>query len=133
MPDQLVALVWAGARYLPPLVLLWLAYFFGRSLRPGATPLIERIARCGNPALPVTLRRYTRRLTALWCAYFIIAAVLTTAATMAYAQVSLAVWAGTVVLFVGERWVRPWLFPGEVFPGLVQQLRDTWSVWHAPN
>lgn len=133
MPDLLVALVWAGVRYLPPLVLLWLAYFFGRSLRPGATPLIERIARCGNPALPATLRRYTRRLTALWCAYFIIAAFLTTAATMAYTQVSLAVWAGTVVLFVGERWVRPWLFPGEVFPGLVQQLRDTWSVWHAPN
>jgi hypothetical protein len=34
-----------------------------------------------------------------------------------------------VLLFVGERWVRPWFFPGEVFPGLVQQLRDTWSIW----
>lgn len=92
-------------------------------------PLIERIARQSKPSLPAALSRYTRRLTALWCAYFVIAAVLTASASMAYAHVSLAVWTGTVVLFVGERWVRPWLFPGEVFPGLVQQLRDTWSVW----
>jgi hypothetical protein len=35
-----------------------------------------------------------------------------------------------VLLFVGEHWLRPRLFPGHRFPGLVQQLRDTWSVWH---
>ncbi len=40
------------------------------------------------------------------------------------------VWAGSAVLFVGEHWLRPRLFPGQTFPGLVQQLRDTWSVWH---
>ncbi len=129
MPDPLAPLVWAGLRYLPPAVLLWLAFVFGRTLRAGATPLIERIARHSNPALPAVLARYTRRLTALWCAYFVVAAVLTAMANMAYVAVSLAVWAGTVVLFVGERWVRPKLFPGQTFPGLVQQLRDTWSIW----
>lgn len=129
MPDPLVSLVWAGLRYLPPLVLLWLAFFFGRSLRAGAMPLIERIARRSNPALPAPLSRYTRCLTALWCAYFVVAAVLTATANMAYGPVSLAVWTGTVVLFVGERWIRPKFFPGEAFPGLVQQLRDTWSIW----
>ena len=129
MPDPFASLVGAGLRYLPPLVLLWLAVFFGRTLRGGATPLIERIARHSNPALPAALCRYSRRLTALWCAYFVVAALLTAATHLAYAYVGLVVWTGTVVLFVGERWVRPWLFPGEVFPGLMQQLRDTWSVW----
>lgn len=133
MPDPLASLVWASLRYLPPLVLLWLAFLFGRTLRAGATPLIERIARHSNPALPAPLCRYTRRLTTIWCVYFVVAAVLTATADMAYGPVSLAVWTGTVVLFVGERWVRPWLFPGEVFPGLLQQLRDTLSIWRTPR
>lgn len=133
MTDPLASLLAAGVRYLPPLVLLWLAYFFGRTLRAGATPLIERIARHSNPALPPPLCRYTRRLTAFWCAYFVVAAVITATANMAYGRVSLAVWTGTVLLFVGERWVRPKLFPGEVFPGLAQQFRDTWSVWRTRN
>jgi uncharacterized membrane protein len=129
LSDPRASLVWASLHYLPPLVLLWLAFTFGRTLRPGATPLIERIARHSNPALPTALCRYTRHLTTVWCIYFVIAAVLTATANLAYGQVSLAVWTGTVVLFVGERWVRPKLFPGEIFPGLVQQLRDTWSIW----
>lgn len=129
MPDPLASLLGVGFRCVPPLILLWLALFFGRSLRRGATPLIERIARHGKPALSAGLCRYTRRLTAVWCGYFVVAAVLTAASGLAYGWVSLVVWAGTAVLFVGERGVRPWLFPGETFPGLLQQLRDTLSVW----
>lgn len=132
MSDSIASLVWAGLGYLPSLVLLWLAFFFGRTLRAGAMPLIERIARHSIPALPAALRRYTQRLTVLWCAYFIIAAVLTATANLAYGPVSLAVWTGTVVLFVAERWVRPRLFPGQDFPGLAQQLRDTWRIWRTP-
>jgi uncharacterized membrane protein len=128
LPEALASL--AGAlHYLPPLVLLWLAFFFGRTLRAGQTPLIERIARQGNPDMPPALRRYTRWLTAIWCAYFVIAAALTATASLGYAATSLVVWSGTIVLFVGERMIRPWLFPGEVFPGLLQQIRDTWSAW----
>jgi uncharacterized membrane protein len=129
LPDAFPALVWAVLRYLPPLVLMWLAFFFGRSLRNGVVPLIERIARQGKPHLSEALCRYTRYLTALWCTYFVVAAIVTATANMAYARVSIAVWTGTVVLFAGERWIRPWLFPGEAFPSLMQQLRDTWSVW----
>jgi len=133
LPEPFASLLGVGLRCVPPLVLLWLAVFFGRTLRRGATPLIERIARHGGQALTPALCRYTRRLTTIWCVYFVIAALISATALLAYAQsyaqIGLAIWTGTVVLFVGERWVRPWLFPGEAFPGLVQQVRDTWSVW----
>ncbi len=129
MPESLASLVEASLRFLPPLVLLWLAVFFGRTLRSGAVPLIEHIARQSIPSLRPALARYTRRLTVIWCAYFLVAALLTATVSAAYAQVNLAVWAGTAVLFVGEHRLRPWFFPDEVFPGLVQQLRDTWCVW----
>jgi uncharacterized membrane protein len=92
-------------------------------------PLIERIARQSKPALPAALCHYTRRLTTLWCIYFVAAALLTALAPGAHTLLGLAAWSGAVLLFVGERWVRPWLFPGEDFPGLLQQLRDTWGVW----
>lgn len=125
MPDPLVSLAEAGLRWVPPLVLTWLALLFGRTLRGGATPLIERIARLSRPGLPAALCRYTRQLTAFWCAYFVVAAV----ASAASPRIGPMVWAGTVLLFVVERWLRPRWFPGEAFPGLVQQLRDTWTIW----
>lgn len=129
MPDALAPLAWAVLQALAPLVLLGLSVMFARTLRPGATPLIEQIARRSHPALPAPLRRYTRRLTALWCAYLAVAAGVALLADLPYGPLSLAIWGGAAALFVGERWIRPWLFPGEVFPGLVQQLRDTLSVW----
>ena len=39
----------------------------------------------------------------------------------------------SVFLFVGEHWARRKIFPNQVFPGLRQQLRDTWSVWKHPD
>jgi uncharacterized membrane protein len=124
---------WSFLRVLSPLVLLWLAYFFGRTLRRGATPLIERIARQSTPALSGPLCRYTRWLTAVWCAYFVVAAALAAFAPVADAQtagrVGAGVWIGTLVLFIGEWGLRPLFFPNENFPGLLQQLRDTWQVW----
>jgi uncharacterized membrane protein len=116
-------------RALPVLVLAWLSAFFGRTLFAGQVPLIERIARVSDPALPPVLCRYTRRLTALWCAYFVIAALLSSTAALPFAWTSGLVWCGTVVLFVGEHRLRPRLYPGHSFPGLVQQVRDTWSIW----
>ncbi|MEJ6022741.1 hypothetical protein [Ramlibacter sp. PS4R-6] len=118
------------SRLLPAFFLAWLAFFFGRTLRPGAMPLIERIARVGDPHMPEPLRRYTRRLTAVWVAYFVLAAVAVLLFPMAPGAAGLAIWAGTVLLFVGEHRLRPHLFPGHPFPGLLQQVRDTWSVWH---
>ena len=129
MFDSLAVLASASLRYLPTLVILWLAIFFGRTLRAGEVPLIERVARIGKPDLSPALCRYTRRLTAAWCAYFVVAAVLTVAAHLGFRRASVGVAAASAVLFVGEHWVRPWLFPGEYFPGLVQQIRDTVQVW----
>ena len=129
--------VWTGLRYLSPLVLLWLAFLFGRTLRPGITPLIERIARQHRAILPVPLCRYARRLTAIWCGYFLGAAALSTivgvSGGVSYNYMGLAVLAGSVLLFVGEHWLRKRFFPDETFPGLLQQIRDTWSIWRAPD
>jgi uncharacterized membrane protein len=116
----------AAARLVPALALAALALFFGRTLRAGRQPLIERIALVGDPALPAALRRYARRLTAVWCAYFVLAALV---ALLVGAIIGLAATVGSVLFFVGEHRLRSRLFPGHRFPGLVQQLRDTWSVW----
>lgn len=134
LPDTFTyAQVWSGLRYLQPLVLLWLAFFFGRTLRPGVKPLIERIALRSNAKLPAPLRRYARWLTAIWCGYFVIAAVLSAllgaSGGAALGRIGVAVLVGSVLLFVGEHWVRPRIFPHEAFPGLLQQLRDTWGIW----
>lgn len=107
----------------------WLAVFFGRTLAPGQTPLIERIARLSDPAMTAPLRRYTRLLTAIWCGYFVIAALVSVCLAGAFPGIGLLVLLGSAILFVGEHRLRPHLFPGQAFPGLVQQVRDTWSVW----
>ena len=110
------------------LLLLWLAFTFGRTLRAGVTPLIERIARRGMHALSPQLCRYTRALTTIWSAYFVAAALLTITAQFGFEQSSVGVTAVSTLLFVGEYRVRRWIFPGERFPGLLQQVRDTVSV-----
>jgi uncharacterized membrane protein len=127
--DSLAPLASASLRYVPTLLLLWLALFFGRTLRAGEVPLIERIARIGKPELSAALFRYTRRLTAAWCIYFAVAAILTTTANLGFERAGVGVAAFSVLFFVGEYWIRQRLFPREAFPGLAQQLRDTVSVW----
>ena len=137
VPELLTSQGWTGLRYLSPMVLLWLAFCFGRTLRPGTTPLIERIARHRNAILSAPLCRYVRRLTAIWCGYFLGAAALSAivgwSGGVTYSHMSLTVLAGSVLLFVGEHWLRPRIFPHEAFPGLLQQLGDTWRVWRAPE
>ena len=117
---------WRAASFL---MLGWLAVFFGRTLAPGRTPLIERIARLSDPAMTAPLRRYTRLLTAIWCGYFVIAALVSVCLADAFPGIGLLVLLGSAILFVGEHRLRPHLFPGQPFPGLMQQVRDTWSVW----
>jgi len=122
-----VASIWHVAAFL---ALMWLAFFFGRTLRSGQTPLIERFARVSNPAMSPEFCMYTRWLTGIWCSYFIFAAVVSAATNSAPFSTGLLIWMGTVVLFVGEYRLRPRFFPGQKFPGLLQQIRDTWHVWH---
>lgn len=120
--------------WLPTAALLWLAFFFGRTLQPGEMALIERICRRSIAAPSARLCRYTRRLTAVWTAYFVLAAALAAMLAASGRHVAIgrfgaAVWGGTIVLFVGEWLVRRVLFPEVDFPNLLQQVRDTWSVW----
>ena len=130
MPDALAALASASLRYLPGLVFLWLAIFFGRTLRKGEVPLIERVARVGKPTLSPVLCRYARGLTVMWCAYFGVAALLSIVGELGFQQASVGVAALSAVLFVGENWMRRLvLFRDEPFPGVVQQVRDTIRVW----
>ncbi len=114
---------------LPVLALVWIAVFFGRTLRAGQTPLIERIARASLPALSPSLCRYTRQLTAAWSAYFLLAALLSLTTALPFGLTGALVWAGSLLLFVGEHQLRSRLFPGQAFPGLYQQVKDTWRVW----
>ena len=127
--EALAPIASASLRLLPSLVLVWLAVFFGRTLRAGEVPLIERVARIGKPSLSAPLCRYARALTALWCAYFVVAAVSAALAGWGFAQASVGVTAASAVLFVAEHRIRRLIFPREWFPGLVQQVRDTVQVW----
>lgn len=123
-----VATAWRALSFL---ALGWLAVFFGRTLLPGQVPLIEQIARVSNPEPSAKMKRYTRRLTALWSAYFVITA-LFALFVIRSSSFSAGPWVGlgSVAFFVGEHWLRRRLFPHEIFPGLAQQVRDTWTVWH---
>ena len=113
----------------PPAVLLWLAVFFGRTLRAGNVPLIERIARVSKPDLNQALCRYTRKLTMAWCVYFLLAALLSLSKALSFGWTSVLIGAGSLLFFVGERMIRPHLYPDQVFPGLWQQVQDTYRVW----
>jgi uncharacterized membrane protein len=124
--ESLAPLASAGVRYVPTLVLLWLAFLFGRTLQRSEVPLIERIARLGKPVLSAALCRYARGLTALWSLYFVIAALLPLAAGSGFRTASLGVASMSALLFVGEYWARVFVFfRREPFPGLLQQARDS--------
>jgi len=62
---------WPLLAYAPPIAgFALMALLFGATLRPGNEPLVGQVARREHPHLPAELRRYTRALTALWCAAF---------------------------------------------------------------
>jgi len=127
--EALASLASASVRWLPTLALAWLAIFFGATLRSGEVPLIERVARIGKPGLSEPLCRYARLLTALWCAYFLVAAGVAAFGGWGFAQASAGVAVASVALFVGEHRIRRMIFPEEWFPGLIQQVRDTVRIW----
>ncbi|GGJ99000.1 hypothetical protein [Pseudomonas matsuisoli] len=57
-------------RWYPVLVNLMLLTLFGSSLKIGM-PVVERMARLREPALPAHAVRYTRRVTEVWVLFFI--------------------------------------------------------------
>lgn len=58
----------------PVLICLGLAWFFGRTLLAGRTPLITLLARAIRGPLPLPVARYTRAVTVFWCAIMLVMA-----------------------------------------------------------
>lgn len=57
--------------FIPPLAAFaFMAFFFGRTLRAGSEPLINRVARKEHSELPADVARHTRWLTGLWSVCF---------------------------------------------------------------
>ena len=113
--------------------LSWLAIRFGHTLRAGQVPLIEQIARVSQPDLPSRLERYTRRLTTIWCVYFLLAIMFLLLAPFAPQLQGLSVGLCSLVLFTAEHSLRPYFFPKDAFPSLGRQIKDTVKVWRHPD
>jgi len=98
-------------RWYPVLLSLFLLAVFGLSLLRGQ-PLIERLARLREPELPPHAVRYTRRVTQVWCLFFLFNA-LTAAALALWAPLAWwTLYTGVIayglmgLLFAGEWLVR---------------------------
>jgi uncharacterized membrane protein len=98
-------------RWYPVLVNALLLGLFGASLRHGM-PLVEGIARLSEPDLPPEAVAYTRRVTAVWCLFFLanglVAASLTLWAPLAWWTLynGLIAYLAMGLLFAGEWLVR---------------------------
>lgn len=103
--------------YAPPLAAFaFMAFFFHRTLRRGAEPLITRVARTEHPDMPMEMARYTRTLTRTWSLCFVF---LFLAAVVAAPVLTLDSWSRWVhglgylvptALFLGEYAYRHYRF-----------------------
>lgn len=115
---------------LPPVLIpLALLYVFGRTLLPGKEPLITAIGEASRGPLTDTMRRYTARLTAIWCLIFTLLLVSTLLLTSTQAP---ATWSWYInvsnnllvgVFFIGEFYWRKCKFPEHNHPGFFEYLR----------
>ena len=104
--------------FVPPLAAFaFMAYFFGRTLRAGEEPLIQRIARKADPVLPADVARYTRALTVIWTVVFASLFLLALALAPLLAFASWSRWVNGLgylvpaALFLGEYFHRKRRFP----------------------
>lgn len=113
----------------PVLVPLGLLVFFGRTLLPGREPLITAIGEAARGPLTLPMRKYTRRLTQVWCCVFLVMALWS--GTLPWLK-SPELWSwftniinyGVVsILFVGEFILRKKLFPEHDHPSFIEYLR----------
>lgn len=85
---------------------------FGSSLWTKQT-IIERLARLQTPDLPESGIHYTRRVTQIWCAFFLFNILLTSAFILCKQYDYWALYSGCVayllmgILLLGEWWIRP--------------------------
>jgi len=112
--------------FVPSLVSLGLLFAFARTLRRGP-PLIETVARLSVGELSPAEVRYCRSVTAVWCAFFTVNALVAAGLALAGSLAVWALWTGALsyvaiaVLFAVELTLRSWRFrhygkgPGDAF------------------
>jgi uncharacterized membrane protein len=89
-----LALEYDAAAQLLPLVCqlavcLAIAWLFGRTLLPGAVPLVTQMARAVHGTLPARIEAYTRHVTLAWTAFM---ALLATLSVLLFALAPLRAW-----------------------------------------
>jgi uncharacterized membrane protein len=125
---------WHGTHWvllLPPIAIpLSLLIVFGASLRSGQQPMVTRFALMARGSLPPELATYTRQVTVLWVAVFVI---LTLSAILLALFASPEIWSLATnflhylligVVFAGEYAWRRWRFRHLEHPGFFAYLRQ---------
>lgn len=103
-----------GLKLYPVIINLSMLIFFASSLRSGPS-VIERLARLKEPNLPESGVVYTRKVTILWCVFFILNGAISLATSFASDEVW-ALYNGLIsyiligLLFCGEYAVRRYIY-----------------------
>lgn len=108
------AIAWTGdatlLRLYPALVNLGLLVAFGATLHRGPS-MIERFARIGTPDLHPDAQAYTRRVTVLWCGFFIANGLFSVYTGLVWNLADWAVYNGIVAyLLIGALLSGEWLW-----------------------
>jgi len=97
---------------------LFLLWCFGRTLAPGAEPMVTRIARRVHTVLSPDMERFTRQVTIAWCVFF--AAQLMGSALL-FEFASLEIWSAFVNLLnlplLGIMFAGQWVYRNVRHPG----------------
>ena len=103
---------WIAAKIYPVALSLAAAYAFGISLwRPPS--LIERLARIGEPDMPLTGQAYCRLVTMIWTVWLAVNAAIAALLAILASEEAWALWTGLLaylimgILFGGEMLLRP--------------------------
>lgn len=106
-----------------------LAWFFGRTLRAGSTPLITAMAERIHTRFTPEMRAYTRMLTRVWALYFVAMIVVS---LLLYGLAPWHWWSvycnvltplAAISLFVGEHALRRWRHPEFERASLAEAVR----------
>ena len=106
-----------AALFPPVFVSLGLLWSFGRTLRAGRMPMVERFARRIDGELAPERIPYCRAVTRVWCGFFIVNAGIAAGLAIAAPVTWWALYTGVLsyvamaVLFAGEYAVRRFRFP----------------------
>jgi uncharacterized membrane protein len=93
------------------MVYLFLLWCFGRTLAPGAEPMVTRISRRVHGSLPLEMERFTGRLTIVWCLFYAAQLIVS---VLLFAFAPLEVWSAFVNLLnlplLGLMFAGQWIY-----------------------